>query len=635
MEQILGDTSEAGHELPTALELGSNVIQALFDSEIAPLMAEWEQLLGQNLSPSQVQATLGAHAELLVTVGEMLNWIPLAQIGEKIQTALTAHPEAAVAITELSLAQLLIAQNTLLNGDPAQTEIMPEWSNYCPELESSRIPSQSNFGNGSTNDLPKIEENQLKIPTANPVLSASMPLQDPLVPVLPQQAVRVDLSRLERINNHVGELFTQENSLFSQSDSLTAIMRSTQQRIQQFERFSQAFQDALDSLTLHSQTLRGSRLDPAEDFDPLQLDRYSLMHGLMQEAVEEMLQLEESFSDMSHFTQQTQQTLKRHRQTLKQVRDDLIWARMLPFKDLVQRFPRMVRDLSSQLHKSATLVIKGSDTLIDKGILEKLYDPLVHLIRNALDHGVEAPEQRIAIGKPPEGTLEIHAYYQGTQTCIEIIDDGGGISLDNVIQKAIRQGLITPSEAGNLSPQQVYELLFRPGFSTATSVTEISGRGVGLDVVRLQVQQLKGWIEVDSQPQRGTTITIRLPLTLTVARLLIVKVEAGLLAFPIEDVVAVVAAPIKELIESTVVNSNRDLDIDAGTQAHPHDQEAINPSTTTLSTYLWQGQRIPVYSLNQILPYHYPLLVENRDPIPLLNLPDNSAPPFGVSEIKI
>lgn len=602
LEQRLGGTPSTEEDLPT--QLGSEVIQALFESDIAPLMAEWQQMLSQ--SPADLAASLGSQAELLITLGEMVSWIPLAQIGQVVQAALQADPEAAVSIAQLAVANLQLAQTALNDGELAQVQVLPDLLAYCPDLELMALPTQPQ--DPQPTPAPSIDINQSATEDPQPELAMAMPLQDPVVPVLPQQVVRVDLSRLERINNRIGELVTQENSLFLHNDALTGILRATQQRAQQFERFSRSFQDALDALTLQSQNSQGSSLD--QQFDPLQLDRYSRMHTLMQEAVEEMLQLEEAFLDMTHFTQQSQQTLKRHRQTLKQVRDDLIWARMLPLKDLVQRFPRMVRDLASQLHKSANLVVIGADTLIDKGILEKLYDPLVHLIRNSLDHGIEPPDQRTAIGKSPNGTIEIRAYYQGNQTCIEVRDDGNGIPLEKVVDKGIRQGLITPEEAKTCTPQQAYELLFSPGFSTASQVTDISGRGVGLDVVRLQVQKLKGLIEVDSQPQQGTTFTIRLPLTLTVARLLIMVTEAGLLAFPIDDVVAVVAAPVQALIETD-----------------PTPNSEHNPSVPS-RCYLWQGQRIPVYPLSQILPYRYPVLVDSRDPIAALTLPDQTAPPL-------
>ncbi len=600
LEQRLGGTSSADEDLPS--QLGSEAIQTLFESEIAPLIAEWQEMLSQSPDSGDVAATLGSQAELLITLGEMLSWIPLAQIGQVIQAALHRDPDAAVSIAQLAVVNLQLAQTALNHGELAQAQVLPDLLAYCPDLELMAIPDQPQDPQPTLAPTRVMTESE----DPQPELAAAMPLQDPVVPVLPQQVVRVDLSRLERINNRIGELVTQENSLFVHNDALTGILRATQQRAQQFERFSRSFQDALDALTLHSQRSQGSSLD--QQFDPLQLDRYSRMHSLMQEAVEEMLQLEEAFLDMTHFAQQSQHTLKRHRQTLKQVRDDLIWARMLPLKDLVQRFPRMVRDLASQLHKSANLVVIGADTLIDKGILEKLYDPLVHLIRNSIDHGIERPDQRTSIGKPPSGTIEIRAYYQGNQTCIEIRDDGNGIPLEKVIDKGIRQGLITPEEAKTFTPQQAYELLFSPGFSTASQVTDISGRGVGLDVVRLQVQKLKGLIEVDSQPQRGTTFTIRLPLTLTVARLLIMVTEAGLLAFPIDDVVAVVAAPAQALIQADPTSA--------------HDPAASS------CRYLWQGQRIPVYPLSQILPYRYPVLVESRDPIAALTLPDNTAPPL-------
>lgn len=188
--------------------------------------------------------------------------------------------------------------------------------------------------------------------------------------------------------------------------------------------------------------------------------------------------------------------------------------RMLPISVAFNRFPRLVRDISRKLGKKIELKISGENTELDKTVLEKIGDPLVHMVRNSLDHGLEMPEERLAVGKPEVGVIHLNAYHKGGNIIIEISDDGRGINKTKVLSKARERGLINTDEY--LADERIYELLFAPGFSTADQVTDISGRGVGMDVVKRNIQALGGGIEVRSEEGKGTTFTIRLPLTLSI-----------------------------------------------------------------------------------------------------------------------
>ena len=198
----------------------------------------------------------------------------------------------------------------------------------------------------------------------------------------------------------------------------------------------------------------------------------------------------------------------------RELQENVMQVRMMPISFTFSRFPRLVRDLSSKLGKKIELKLSGETTEVDKTVIEKIGDPLVHLVRNSLDHGIEEPDKRIAAGKPETGTIELNAYHQGGNIVIEIKDDGGGMNRDVLLDKAIEKGLI--AEDDMLSDKQIYELIFMPGFSTAAVVSDVSGRGVGMDVVRRNIQELGGGIEIDSELGVGTTITIRLPLTLAI-----------------------------------------------------------------------------------------------------------------------
>ena len=203
--------------------------------------------------------------------------------------------------------------------------------------------------------------------------------------------------------------------------------------------------------------------------------------------------------------------LERH---TRELQESVMMIRMLPISFSFSRFPRLVRDLSSQLGKKIELKMSGENTEIDKTLIEKIGDPLVHLVRNSLDHGIEMPEERVAAGKPETGTINLNAYHKGGNIVIEIIDDGKGIDADIILQKGIEKGLV--QEGAKMSQSQILDLIFQPGFSTAKEITDVSGRGVGMDVVRKNIMSLGGVVEIQSEVGKGSTITIRLPLTLAI-----------------------------------------------------------------------------------------------------------------------
>ncbi len=203
--------------------------------------------------------------------------------------------------------------------------------------------------------------------------------------------------------------------------------------------------------------------------------------------------------------------LERH---TRELQESVMMVRMLPISFSFSRFPRLVRDLSSQLGKKIELKMTGENTEIDKTLIEKIGDPLVHLVRNSLDHGIEMPDERVAAGKPEMGTINLNAYHKGGNIVIEIIDDGKGIDADVILKKAIEKGLT--QENAKLTNQQIFDFIFQPGFSTAKEITDVSGRGVGMDVVRKNITSLGGNVEINSEKGKGSTITIRLPLTLAI-----------------------------------------------------------------------------------------------------------------------
>jgi len=224
---------------------------------------------------------------------------------------------------------------------------------------------------------------------------------------------------------------------------------------------------------------------------------------------------------------------------LNDLQRSVMKIRMVPVEQLFRRFPRMVRDVSRQCGHEVELALSGQDTDLDKGILDAIAEPLTHLVRNAISHGIESPEERRKAGKPAQGTVRLNAYHHGNQVIVEVSDDGRGIDVQKIRAKAIELGLTTPEEASRLTEAETLDFIFRPGFSTAEQVTEVSGRGVGMDVVQSVLHRLKAAISLETRPGQGTTFRLKLPLTLAIIKALLFWVEQRLYAIPLNAVLEI------------------------------------------------------------------------------------------------
>ncbi len=211
-------------------------------------------------------------------------------------------------------------------------------------------------------------------------------------------------------------------------------------------------------------------------------------------------------------------------------------TRMLPVQRVFNKFPRMVRDLCREMHKEIDLIIHGEETELDKSVIEHIGDPLIHILRNAVDHGIEPPEERERLGKPRRGTIVLSAYQEGDHIVIEVSDDGRGIDVQKVARKAVEKGIVKESDLAHMGDRDILNLIFMPGFSTAEKVTDVSGRGVGMDVVKTNIEKLNGVIELDTELGKGTTIKIKLPLTLAIIQALMVLSNNDIYAIPLASV---------------------------------------------------------------------------------------------------
>ncbi|WP_204136957.1 response regulator [Halomicronema sp. CCY15110] len=370
------------------------------------------------------------------------------------------------------------------------------------------------------------------------------------------QTMRVSVKHLDNLNNLVGELVVNRNSLEQDQDRFRQFLDNLLFQVQQLNDVGQRMRDLYERSLLESSLLAsrqafhsgGSALSTMTNgnhgdshatgasFDALEMDRFTGFHTLTQEMIELIVRVRESSSDIAYTVESTDQIARQFRQVTTQLQEGLNKARMVPFAQTADRLPRAVRDISIKCGKEARLVVEGRETLIDKMLLERLYDPMTHLVNNAITHGIEPPEERAALGKPREGKIAVRAFYQGNQTVIYIEDDGAGINPTVIKQKAIQKGLITQAEADRMNDVEARELIFHHGFSVLDRANDFAGRGVGMDVVRTALAEIRGSITIDSEVGKGTSFTIRLPLTLSISKALSCLNNQARIAFPMDGV---------------------------------------------------------------------------------------------------
>ncbi len=412
-----------------------------------------------------------------------------------------------------------------------------------------------------------------------------------------ENTVRVPSKQLEQINDLFGELIIQRNGLNLQMERLRKLVRNLSQRVQILDRENHELRTAYDKITTHAgipsnspsltySSNGNSELSEFDDsdyspqlergFDALEMDRYNELSLLSQEVMETIVQVQEVTTDIQLSVDDTDQFARKLNKTSKHLQTKLTQIRMRPLSDLIDRFPRALRDMNVEYGKNVQLKIEGGNTLIERSILEALNDPLMHLLRNAFDHGIEDAATRRAAGKPEQALIEIKATHRSNRTIITMRDDGRGMDLDKIRDRATSMGL-DETLLAQASDEELLSLIFEPGFSTSDQVTTLSGRGVGMDVVRNNLKQIRGDVKVDTSPGIGTTITMSVPFTLSVARVLLVESNRMLLAFP------------TDVILEIFLLQNEQIFSMAGS-------EVVN----------WQGNMLPLIRLGQHLEFNCP-----------------------------
>ena len=367
------------------------------------------------------------------------------------------------------------------------------------------------------------------------------------------QTMRVSVRKLDDLNNLIGELVVKRNRLEEDQERLRRFLDNLLNHVQSLGEAGAKMHDMYERSLLEGALMasrqsrnnavvaagvsdRGRAQSQEESLDALEMDRFTGFHLLSQDIIELIVRVREAASDIQFVVDETDKVTQTFRQVTSQLQDGMNSSRMVAFGQTADRLPRAIRDISRKQKKQTQLHVEGKDVLIDKMIVEHLYNPMTHLVNNAISHGIERPEERLKKGKPEDGNIYIRAFIQGNQTVITVRDDGAGIDPEKVKQKAIEKNLITWAIAQNYSEQEVYELLFHPGFSTKEEADDFAGRGVGMDVVNTDLKKIRGSISTESEVGKGTTFTIRLPLVLSICKALTCVDNKNEIAFPIDGV---------------------------------------------------------------------------------------------------
>ncbi|MBD1891638.1 hybrid sensor histidine kinase/response regulator [Coleofasciculus sp. FACHB-SPT9] len=490
----------------------------------------WE--IAQNLQSARTQLLQGEAITIQPLNGTELKGLRTEELGLRSEEAILSTPESPVDNSSIPF-----SNRTEVTG--LRTE---EPAISTPELpvEDSSTPASLLSPQSSLSPQPSVLSPQSSLSPQPSPSPHSSPVSSPTGWQRP--TIRVDLERLSELVNLVGELVINRTNLELQETQLRTEAKRIRKSIVALNQFGTQLREEYDRLSTENsksdrvKTTTAFTKSLPSTFDLLELDQYTEFHSTAQSVIETTEAIALSGTKIDEIAVKFERSTDQLRRITDQLRSRVMQLRVVPFSRAVDHLPRALRDLCRLHNKEVNLLLLGRDTTIDESLLDALRDPLVHLVRNAFDHGIETPQARLALGKPPSGQIEIEAFHQGGQTIITITDDGRGIDPEAIRAKVVAGGFVAAEQANELSIADLYEFLFWPGFSTTREVTELSGRGVGLDVVRTNLRQVRGTVKVDSRPGKGTSFILKLPLMLSISDALMVKADRNTVAIPLDAV---------------------------------------------------------------------------------------------------
>ena len=540
LRERLGELTEADETALLSGEEEADVGDLLFGSGVEESLQKLKKYL-EVLPPQELSQELQGATEELADFGRMIECEAFVSLCDSVKAHLgTVELEQVKSLTRSAIAQL----------ERSQALIQLHRYDHLPtELDTSDIQSEEDSEQWEIPDLDDLDDLDLSEFSEEPeddssqiVIEAETPATDTEIeeaplPTTPREetTVRVSVEQLTRINTLFSRLILEREMLNSRVAELEEFVNLSKSRTKQLEQANTQLRKWYDELNYESVTVPNPSTSETEGFDTLEMDRYSDLHLLFQEQMETIVQLQEVTSDLEMSSREVNQVMGELNFTTSDLQRGITQVQTRPFAEAVKSFRRVIRDLSLQYDKPVAIEIQGENTLIDRAAFEALSAPLNHLLRNAFDHGIENPQTRQAHGKPQQGTITLNAFNQGNKTTISISDDGGGIDRAKIKARLQKMGK-SENDLRRMSDQELLDSIFAPGFSTADRVTELSGRGVGMDVVRTNLEKIRGEIHVDTELGVGTTFRISFPLSLSIARVAIVESNGLVFALPVEVV---------------------------------------------------------------------------------------------------
>ncbi|MEG4206477.1 hybrid sensor histidine kinase/response regulator [Microcoleus sp. Pol7_A1] len=512
-------------------------LKLIFEHEVPPLFNRLETELSQASEADLAKSVTALH-KVYYQLSGLAGMLQLPDFGKVAAPLRDLIDSPDLTLQRLQSEGWAIAQNL----QTARQQILEGRAIDIPEISPSPTPRDSPTP-------PEI--------SPSPTPPEISPSPSPPVPNPQRPTIRVDLERLNELVNLVGELVINRTNLELQESELRGEVKRIRRSILDLNQFGGQLREEYDRLsfadwrggngssglgklaaaeTEFPMIANGKSSVPHAHFDILEMDRYTEFHSTAAEVIETAQAISQSATKLDTLAMKFERSTDQLRRITDQLRSRVMQLRVVNFSRAVDHLPRALRDMCLTYDKDVNLLLVGRDTKIDESLLDALRDPLIHLVRNAFDHGIEMPEVRQATGKPASGQIEIEARHQGGQTIITVADDGRGIDPEIIRRKIVTKGLATEEQAQEFSIAELYDFLFWPGFSTAEGVSDLSGRGVGLDVVRTNLRTVRGTVKVDSRLGKGTSFIIKLPLLLSITDALMVKTDHNKIAVPLDAV---------------------------------------------------------------------------------------------------
>lgn len=600
----------------------------LFETEVEENLNRLENLSEQK--DSSLSEQLSDFLVDLSGLAQMIDLSAVAQLCDSIESTLQQQPDSSELIIQSALKQLRRSQALVLSK---QTQLLPTKLILTPSTKSNiAVPTFDSLLSEESIDIPDISIsmspevelstitteiddftnlNQQIIDETTPLLETDqifdnetevVTSQQPIKVVNQERKIRVSAKNIEELEVLFSELNIEKNGLDLQlknmrnsmiilSDKLNSLEKNNFQLRTLYDQVSRpSLQYSTNNISSNKYLTNNLSVDDSS-FDSLEMDKYNNLHIFAGEMMENIVQIQELKNDLNIYLTDTEKIQRNLKRTSTKMYKSITEVTMRPFSDLLQKFPRALRQMEIEYGKKINFKIKGGNILVEKKVIDQLNDPLLHLFRNAFDHGIEIPTVRKMQGKPIEGTIEIGANYLGNQTVITITDDGKGIDLNKIINKVKNMGL-DDNDLEHFTEKELLDLIFEPGFSTSNQVTDLSGRGVGMDVVKTNVEELDGQVKVETKLGIGTTFTLTVPSTLSIIKVLLVEVNQMLLAVPSSLVSEV------ELLEteSIITQDGKDF-ID------------------------WENEQIRLLKLEQYFQFNYLTPRLETDAVALINQP--------------